>query len=99
MDVSPFCDCHPENDLPILPDVGIFASADPVAVDQASVDACLAQAPNPGSLLWERVRAPGFRDAGDPFTNTTPEVEWKAGLAHAEKIGLGSRAYEITVVK
>ena len=93
MDISPYCDCHEENDLPILPDVGIFASADPVAVDQASVDACLAQSPVPGSLLYERIKAPGFKDKGDHFTNTTPEVEWKAGLAHAEKIGLGRRAY------
>ncbi len=35
MDVSPYCDCHPENDLPIIPDVGMFASFDPVALDQA----------------------------------------------------------------
>ena len=99
MDISPYCDCHEENDLPILPDVGIFASADPVAVDQASVDACLAQSPVPGSLLYRRIKAPGFKDKGDHFTNTTPEVEWKAGLAHAEKIGLGTREYEVTVVK
>ena len=40
-----------------------------------------------------------IKDKGDHFTNTTPEVEWKAGLAHAEKIGLGTREYEVTVVK
>ena len=28
VDVSPYCDCHAENDLPILPDVGMFASFD-----------------------------------------------------------------------
>ncbi len=39
MDVSPNCDCHNENDLPIVPDVGMFASFDPVALDQACVDA------------------------------------------------------------
>ena len=31
-DISPNCDCHPENDVPIVPDVGMFASADPVAL-------------------------------------------------------------------
>ena len=41
-DISPNCDCHGENDAPILPDVGMFASFDPVALDQACADACLA---------------------------------------------------------
>ncbi|MFH1386920.1 MAG: DUF362 domain-containing protein [bacterium] len=37
-DVSPNCDCFPNNDTPIIPDVGILASSDPVAIDQASID-------------------------------------------------------------
>ena len=45
IDVSPYCDCHGENDVPILPDIGMFASFDPVALDQACVDACNAQNP------------------------------------------------------
>ncbi len=39
-DVSPNCDCHSENDIPIIPDVGMLASFDPVALDQACVDLC-----------------------------------------------------------
>lgn len=39
-DVSPNCDCHGENDAPILPDIGMLASFDPVALDQACVDLC-----------------------------------------------------------
>ena len=35
VDVSPNCDCHGENDIPILPDIGMFASFDPLALDQA----------------------------------------------------------------
>ena len=60
VDVSPYCDCHGENDVPILPDVGMFASFDPVALDQACADACLRQRPIPGSLLDERMHAPDF---------------------------------------
>ena len=45
VDVSPNCDCHGENDVPIVPDVGMFASFDPVALDQACADAVLAQTP------------------------------------------------------
>ena len=37
-DVSPNCDCYGHNDPPMVPDIGILASFDPVAIDQASVD-------------------------------------------------------------
>ena len=36
--LSPYCDCYGNNDRPIAPDVGILASADPVALDQACAD-------------------------------------------------------------
>ena len=98
IDVSPYCDCHGENDLPILPDVGMFASFDPVALDQACVDACLKQEPIPGSLLDERMHAEDFVDHHDHFVNTTPESEWESCLEHAEKIGLGTRKYELIKV-
>ena len=98
IDVSPYCDCHGENDLPILPDVGMFASFDPVALDQACVDACLKQQPIPGSLLDERMHAEDFVDHHDHFVNTTPESEWESCLEHAEKIGLGTRKYELIKV-
>ena len=99
MDVSPYCDCHAESDVPIVPDVGMFASFDPVALDQACADACQAQPVMGGSLLDDNMKAPGFVDHGDIFTNTTPESEWESCLAHAEKIGLGVREYEVKVIK
>jgi uncharacterized Fe-S center protein len=37
-DISPNCDCYNHNDPPIVPDIGLLASHDPVAIDQASVD-------------------------------------------------------------
>lgn len=98
-DVSPYCDCHGENDVPILPDVGMFASFDPVALDQACADACLKQSPMPGSLLDDRMHTLDFQDYHDHFRNTTPEAEWESCLEHAEKIGLGSRSYELITVK
>lgn len=55
VDVSPNCDCHGENDVPILPNLGMFASFDPLALDQACVDACLA----------------GCSDAGQPACKTS----------------------------
>jgi len=99
IDISPYCDCHAENDVAILPDVGMFASFDPVALDQACVDACLKQEPMPGSLLDDNMHRHDFHDHGDHFKNTTPASDWKTTLEHAEKIGLGSREYELRIVK
>ena len=98
-DVSPTCDCHSGNDTPIIPDVGMFASFDPLALDQACVDACLKQTPLPGSQLTDEMAKPGFHDHHDHFDNTNPNTEYKTCLAHAEKIGLGSRQYELVKVK
>ena len=99
VDVSPYCDCHSENDAPILPDVGMFASFDPVALDQACVDACLKQTPIRNSLLGDNMNSEGFVDKHDHFRNSIPESDWRNQLAHAEKIGLGSRDYELVVMK
>ena len=98
MDVSPYCDCHAENDAPIIPDVGMFASFDPVALDQACADACNKMPVMPGSLLDDEMHEEHFCEHHDHFTNTSPETNWKSCLAHAEKIGLGSRAYELVRV-
>ena len=98
IDVSPLCDCYGSNDVPVLPDLGMFASFDPVALDQACADACLRQEPLPGSELDEKMHAPGFCDHHDHFKNLEPDSEWRACLEHAEKIGLGTRSYELITV-
>ena len=95
VDVSPNCDCHCENDAPILPNIGMFASFDPLALDQACVDACQAAQPIRASQLGDRMAMPNFIDRHDHFKNSTPESEWRTCLEHAEKIGLGSRQYEL----
>ena len=99
VDVSPYCDCHGENDAPNLPNIGMFASFDPLALDQACADACLAANPLPGSRLSDNMARQGFVDLGDHFRNTTPESDWESCLVHAEKIGLGTREYELITVK
>ncbi|MEY8001282.1 DUF362 domain-containing protein [Clostridium sp. Mt-5] len=99
VDVSPNCDCHGENDAPILPNLGMFASFDPLALDQACADACLKATPLPGSQLSDNMSKPGFVDHHDHFINSTPESEWRSCLNHAEKIGLGTRDYDIIVIK
>lgn len=93
-DVSPNCDCHSENDIPIIADVGMFASFDPVALDQACADACLKSPIIDGSVLSHQAH-----HHHDPFKDTHPDTNWEVCLEHAEKIGLGSRDYELEIVK
>lgn len=98
-DISPNCDCHGENDAPILPDVGIFASFDPVALDQACVDACLHATPMPNSQLSDNLADPHWHHHHDNFLDSNPNVRWKETLEHAEKICLGTREYELIQMK
>lgn len=96
MDVSPTCDCDDCNDLPVIPDVGMFASFDPVALDQACADAVNAQTVAKGSLLDEIVREQGLdKPKGEYFRTMHPDTRWEDGLEHAEKLGLGTREYEL----
>lgn len=99
VDVTPNCDCHSENDAPILPNIGMFASFDPLALDQACADACMKSTPLPGSQLTDNMAKADFVDHHDHFTNSTPESEWKSCLEHAARIGLGSREYELVIMK
>ncbi len=98
MDVSPFCDCHSENDAPIIPDVGMFASFDPVALDQACADACNRQPMMPNSRLADQLKE-HCCDHHDHFINNCPNTNWKVCLDHAEKIGIGSTQYELVTIK
>lgn len=90
VDVSPNCDCHRENDVPIVPNVGMFASFDPVALDMACADAVNRQSVLPGSILSELPQT-----MGDRFGDTHPETNWMVAIDHAVKIGLGSKEYEL----
>lgn len=90
--VSPNCDCHPENDAAIVPDVGMFASFDPVAIDVACADAVNRQPVNPMSILAARAGVP------DRFNGTHPTTNWRSGPEHGETIGLGSMDYELITV-
>lgn len=115
VDVSPKCDCDPNNDIPIIPDVGMFASKDAVAIDQACVDACNRMPVMPGSVIGEHshhhhhscgctVDCPGSADEEqketkrDVFRMVHPDTNWEAGLIHAEKLGIGTRDYELVTM-
>ncbi|MCF8033311.1 MAG: DUF362 domain-containing protein [Desulfarculaceae bacterium] len=91
--ISPACDCYPFNDAPLVADIGILASRDLVAIDQASVD-LVNQAPGlPGTEL-KHAHAPGE----DKFRDLYPRVDWDIQLEYAQEIGLGSREYELVKI-
>ncbi len=93
IDVSPYCDCHAENDVPIVPNVGMFASFDPVALDVACADAVNRQPVMMGSLLEKSIR-----EHHDHFTDVSPNTDWKVAIDHAVKLGLGSKEYELITI-
>jgi uncharacterized Fe-S center protein len=89
-DVSPACDCPPFNDAPIVRNIGVVASTDPVAIDQASVDLVNQERALPDSCL-KKNRLPGK----DKFKALYPDIDWPIQLDYGEKIGLGSRKYKL----
>ena len=91
--VSPACDCYGHNDAPIVRDIGIVASKDPVALDQASVDLVNQEKALPGSCLEVNIEK-----GEDKFKGVYPNVDWTIQLDYAEKLGLGSRSYELTQI-
>ncbi|MFH1981948.1 MAG: DUF362 domain-containing protein [Pseudomonadota bacterium] len=92
-DVSPACDCYPYNDTPIVRDIGILASTDPVAIDQASVDLVNLEPALPDADMKTN------RGAGeDKFRGIYPDIDWAHQLAYAESIGLGKRKYELVKI-
>lgn len=97
-DVSPNCDCHGENDIPIIPNIGMLSSFDPVALDQACADLCNKMPVMPGSVLDDNISTMGNRDHHDHFHMTHPDTEWMSCLDHAQEIGLGTREYELITI-
>lgn len=93
VDVSPNCDCHGENDAAIVPNVGMFASFDPVALDMACADAVNAQ-----PILRGTAGDEGDHDDHDHFHRVHPETNWMSCIEHAEKLGLGTREYELVKI-
>lgn len=88
--ISPACDCYGFSDPPIVNDIGMLASEDPVAIDQASVDLVNQQEGN-----WSSKLAKNLETGGDKFRGLYPEVDWSIQLTYAEEIGLGTRNYEL----
>jgi uncharacterized Fe-S center protein len=90
VNITPDCDCCPWSDGRIVPDIGILASTDPVAIDAASFDLVNAQQGIAGSRLLCN-HAPGE----DKFRGVAPYTDGTIQVRHGEGIGLGKTAYEL----
>ena len=94
MAVSPDCDCWGFNDYPLVPDIGIAASFDPVALDKACADLVTQSPALPGSRVCSD-HDHGSMEGEDKFKLTHPNTYWQAGIEHGVKIGLGNSDYEL----
>ncbi len=88
--ITPDCDCFPFSDAPIVPDIGILASRDPVAVDAASFDLVNQQQGFADSLLTSH-----HHKGEDKFTGVHARTDGFRQIGYAEEIGLGSGSYEL----
>jgi uncharacterized Fe-S center protein len=90
LNITPDCDCFSWSDNPIVPDIGILASFDPVAIDQAAADLVNQQRGLENSVLEK-----AFEPGQDKFRDLHPERKWEGWLSYAQEIGLGEREYEL----
>ena len=88
--VSPSCDCYGHSDAAIVADIGILASTDPVAIDQACADLV-----NQARGIENTALKNGHEPGGDKFRGVHPDIDWETTLEHAEKLGLGNRQYTL----
>jgi uncharacterized protein len=88
--ISPACDCYPFSDAPIVPDIGILASTDPVAIDRASMDLVNAAVPLASSVIKDSPSA-----QTDKVRAVYPQIDWRHQLVYAQELGLGQESYEL----
>lgn len=86
--ITPDCDCTPWSDMPIVPDIGILASSDPVAIDAASFDIVNKETGFKGSLL-----SCNYNPGEDKFKGVHPDTNGYLQISYGDKIGLGSKEY------
>jgi uncharacterized Fe-S center protein len=90
LQITPDCDCVPWSDAPIVPDVGILASTDPVAIDAASVALVNGQRGIPGTRLVNNLEL-----GEDKFKGVWSETQGSIQIMYGEEVGLGKSSYKL----
>lgn len=89
IDISPGCDCCSFSNSPIVPDLGILLSDDPIAIDKASVDLINSAPFNP---LWSLTNK---FSSEDKFKVIYKDIDWNWQLDYGQQMGIGNKEYEI----
>ncbi len=92
-EIQPECDCMPVADVPIIQDGGIMISDDLVAIEQASMDLLCDSKPLPGSSAADYC----IQD-GEDILNLLHHKPYRLQVEEAERLGLGTRTYELVRV-
>ena len=103
-DITPHCDCADYGDVPMVPDIGIFASKDPIAIDIATSEAIInspgikgsateeIEAMNPGD---DKIARLSEYDPFKVFVTLDGTKNWRVQFEMGEKAGIGSQDYEL----
>lgn len=91
-DITEECDCGGGSRVPVVTDLGILTSSDPVAVDMAAAEKINKQAIYPGGPFSR------FTTQEDRISAAKPDVDWKAFLALAHDSGLGEISYQMKMI-
>jgi uncharacterized Fe-S center protein len=92
--ITMLCDCWGFSTRPLIPDVGILASENIVAVDKASLDLTRDGQPMPGSLPKDREPVPG-RHLFERVHAKDPYIQ----IARMEAVGLGTPDYRLREIR
>ncbi|MGQ9680562.1 MAG: DUF362 domain-containing protein [Candidatus Bathyarchaeia archaeon] len=93
IDISPGCDCAPGSDRAIIPNMGVFASRDMVAIDTATLDMSTRMPGVPGSqAVDKKIMEPGV----EKFTHLTGRSQWIT-VNTCSRLGIGSKDYELII--
>ena len=93
LDITPACDCAPGSDRPVVPNLGVFASHDMVAIDVAALDMSVNSPGIPGSMAEEK-KVMGVGD--EKFTGIVGMSQWITANTCA-RLGIGSKEYELVL--
>jgi hypothetical protein len=99
IDLTPMCDCMGFADTPVVPNLGVFAGKDPVAIDQACLDKVSEAHGTPGSAAEDRgVAEPGKKKL-EKVSPVHSGMSEEAQINTGASIGLGSKAYELLTIE
>lgn len=89
--ISPECDCWSFSDAPIVPDIGVLASSDIVAIEQASLDLITQAVGIEGSV------GEGLGEGVEKF-HAVHDVNGYIAIKYAELLGMGTTEYDLKTI-